>query len=477
LTREALHIAAEAFFVSEWIIRLVMLVYVPQRRTPAAARSWLLLIFVEPWVGLLLYSIFGRAALSQRRSELQDRFAHLVATSEKEVFGPYAAHAPLPCCSEQTATLARHLSGLPILEGNQVELLPDYEGSVERLVQDIRAARHHVHLLYYIFADDRVGGEVIAALRDAVKRGVQCRVLLDSLGSKHWRRAVVARLREAGVETREMLPVHLFRLRGTRFDLRNHRKIAVIDGRVGYVGSQNLVEATFKPGIVYKELVARVKGPVVLQLQGVFLADHFFESGTRLEEDAALFPAQERAGGALAQVLASGPGYTQAANQRLIVALVHGACRRVVLSTPYFIPDEALLQALQTAVLRGVEVHLIVSHKADQLLVGLAQRSYYEDLLRAGVQIHQYRTGFLHAKHVSVDSIAVIGSSNLDIRSFQLNAEVSLIVYDEGVTAALREEEERNMADADVLTLEEWQKRPFLTRTAQNLARLVDSLL
>jgi cardiolipin synthase len=307
---------------------------------------------------------------------------------------------------------------------------------------------------------------------------VRCQVLLDGLASRRSARTLSPRLQAAGVEVRLLLPIGFLRRTRTRLDLRNHRKLAVVDGRIGYVGSQNLVNPDFKKGITYEELVARVTGPVVWQLQAVFLADRFVETGTPEPDLAHLFPEQVAAGPSPAQALPSAPGYEYENTQRLIVALIHGARERVVITTPYFIPDEPLLEAMQTAVLRGVEIHLVVSHLADQVLVCLAQRSYYEELLKAGVHLHLYRRYFLHAKHLSIDdSIALIGSSNMDIRSFALNAEISLLIYDPQVVARLRQIQQRYFAEADLLTLEQWQRRPRLAKITQNIARLVDALL
>ena len=216
-----------------------------------------------------------------------------------------------------------------------------------------------------------------------------------------------------------------------------------MDGRVGYVGSQNIVNADFKRGVVYEELAARVTGPVVHELQAVLLADRYFETETEApaEEN---FTALDHTGDVEAQTLPSGPGYPFENNLRLVVALLYAARKRVVMTTPYFIPDDTLLQAMTTAAQRGVEVHLIVSAVADQLLVGLAQRSYYEELLAAGVRIHVYKTHFLHAKHLSIDDeAAVIGSTNMDMRSFALQCEVSLLVYDEATVKALHAVQQR----------------------------------
>ena len=465
------------YLISEWFIRLAMLVYVPQKRSPAAARAWLLLIFIFPWGGLALYATVGRPRLSAKRRELQHRASELIRTVAKQKPDPDVADPGACPDYEQAIRLASNLGDFTLLRGNEVQLLPDYQDSIDRLLADIAQARHHVHLLYYIFGDDATGRRVAEALEQAVSRGVQCRVLLDSLGSRRAIHTLAPGLRSAGVEVVELLPVRWFRKNPTRPNLRNHRKIAVIDGRIGYVGSQNIVDAGFHKGFVNEELVARVTGPVVVQLQAVYLTDYSMETGM-LSVDMALFPPSACSGTTIAQVLPSGPGYPQENTQCMIISLLHAAKKRVILTTPYFVPDESLLEAIRTAVLRGVEVHLVVSRKADHLIVGLAQRSYYEELLGIGVAIHQYLPGLLHAKHVSIDdTLALIGSSNLDIRSFALNAEVSMIVYDPQVVAALGVVQERNIAMAQRLTADEWSKRPIWSNVLQNTARLVDSVL
>jgi cardiolipin synthase len=237
------------------------------------------------------------------------------------------------------------------------------------------------------------------------------------------------------------------------------------------------VAAGFTEGITYEELMLRVTGPAVWGLQYVFAADWFLESGEVLDCDG-VFPDPGIAGTVPIQALPSGPDFPTQNNHRLIVALIHGASQRVVITTPYFIPDEPLLQALQTAVLRGVDVHLVLSFAAHQVLVSLAQQSYYEELLEAGVKLHLYRQNFLHAKHLSIDDdIALIGSSNMDIRSFVLNAELVLVIYDSGVTARLHAEQERYFSNCSLLTLEQWRRNSFARKLAQHLARLFSPLL
>jgi cardiolipin synthase len=466
------------FFVVEWTIRLGMLVVVPFRRTPAAAKGWLLLIFFEPTVGLLLYLLIGRAKLPRWQRQ---QLARLPQAMEKVVARitshPHIFHPELGAGLAQAVTLAENLGQSPILGGNAVEMLADYEGFFARLVADIDRATHHVHVLFYIFADDGATAPVIEALGRAAARGVRCRVLADAIGSRAGLRTLRPKLTALGVEVHAALPVSLWPWRKARLDLRNHRKIAVIDGRVGYTGSQNLVCAEFKPGVSFEDLMVRVTGPVVLELQYTFAADWFLETDEVLDGESE-FPGPEIKGEVPAQALPSGPAFSTQNNQRLFVALVHGARKQVVLTTPYFIPDEPLLQAMQTAVLRGVDVHLVVSAEGDNWLVSLAQESYYEELLEAGVKIHIYETEFLHAKHLSIDdSVAVIGTSNLDIRSFMLNAEVMLIIYDRAVADELAAEQERYFKSSRLLTLAAWQERSFGKKFAQNLARLLSPLM
>jgi cardiolipin synthase len=466
------------YVLSEWLIRLVMLVVVPFRRTPAAAKGWLLLVFFLPWLGLLLYLLIGRPRFPRWRQEQFNRLPQVLAKILERLRQYPTVFSPdLPPSLAPAGVLAHKLGYMPILGGNASELLTDYDGIIDRLVADIHAAQKHLHLLYYIFADDPTGRRVADALAQATQRGVVCRVLIDAIGSRKWSRSLTARLTSAGIAVREILPVGLLRGRLNRFDLRNHRKIAVIDGQVGYTGSQNLVDKEFKKGISYDELMVRVTGPVVLDLQLVFVADWFLET-EELLDGADVFPEAESRGSVAAQGLASGPDFPTSNVQRLVVALIHGARERVVLTTPYFIPDEPLLQALEIAALRGVEVHLIVSQIGDQFLVSRAQRSYYEELAETGVQIHLYRERFLHAKHLSVDGdLALIGSSNLDIRSFVLNSEFSLLFYDREVTARLRAEEERYFANSELLLLDKWRQRSFREKFIENLIRLLSPLL
>jgi cardiolipin synthase len=467
------------YVLSEWAVRLVMLVYVPQRRSADAARAWLVLIFLVPWVGLVLYALIGRIRYPRERLEDEAR-ADLSIRSVQAELGSQTGFRPpeLPHQAARTAALVERLGGFTPLGGNQVELLPDYQPGLDRLVQDIEAAKHHVHLLFYIFAADATARKVGAAVERAARRGVSCRLLLDAVGSSAGLRHLAPELRQAGVEVIALLPVNYFRRNAARADLRNHRKLAVIDGNIGYVGSQNIADPGFIPAYPNEELLVRLRGPVVMQLQSVFLADRYQETEERLEIPAEFLPSGASVGESPAQVLPSEPGDAHENQQTMLVDLLHEARERVVMTTPYFVPDEPFLEAMETAALRGAEVRLVVPQHSNKLVTNWAQESHYARLLAAGIHIHLYAPHFLHAKHVTVDRwVAVVGSVNMDIRSFALDSEVSLLVYDSKVVKAFEAVQSRYFAHSQEVSKEVWSKRPRLRRVAQNTARLADSLL
>ncbi len=467
------------YIASEWFIRVAMLFYVPQRRPPASARAWLLLIFFLPWFGLALYGLIGRVFLPQRRLEMQRKVVEALGTLGTR---PHDEHPPRPTLPVEYAsalTLAERLSEFSVVGGNHFDLLPEYDAAIEELLTSINGATHSAHLLYYIFAQDQVGDRVAEALERAAQRGVSVRVLMDALGSASGLRGLAKEMRAAGIEVTAVLPLRLWGPNKVRLDLRNHRKIAVIDGRVAFFGSQNIVSAHANRGLVNEEMMVRATGPVVRQLHALLLADRYLELGDMPLESRAppAEPGRDRSTG-FAQVLPSGPGYNAGTTEELMIAMMSAARTRVALTTPYFIPSESFLLALKVAAKRGVSVHLIVARESNKPLVQLAQQSYYQGLLEAGVHIHRYYRNFLHAKHMSVDDdIALIGSSNFDMRSFALNAEVSVLIYEREVTAKLRRIQAHYLEESEHLTAATWAKRSIWGRTLENLARLTDSLL
>jgi cardiolipin synthase len=463
------------------VIRLTALVIIPRRQQPTSAMSWLVLIMFLPWLGLIIYLFVGENRLPKRRLKHHARILKELETFNQELTtSSQIVHPDLSMEMEPVVKLAESLGQMPILGGNDAKVIAGYVEIIDRLIEDIDRAQHHVHLEYYIFADDEQGRRVYDALVRAVERGVKCRVLIDDFGAKAFLKKLDVEMTKHGIDVYRMLPAKLLRFYAHRLDLRNHRKIAVIDGQIGYTGSQNIVNADYNygvDGLTYEELMVRLTGPIVLELQAVFAGDWYFETEELLSREA-LFPAPIiEPGTIMAQTLPSGPTYDMENFQRLVINMLYAAKNHIIITTPYFIPDQYFLHAVQTASLRGVEIEIIVSRR-DQVLVGLGQSAFYKELLEAGIKLHKYSKALLHAKHMTVDNeLAMIGSSNMDVRSLSLNFEVNVLFYGPEIVEMLKKEQRRYIEDSVPITLEEWEQRPKLQRIAQDLAKLASPLL
>jgi cardiolipin synthase A/B len=468
------------YVLSEWVVRVAALFYVPQRRAPNAARAWLLLIFFLPWPGLILYLLIGRAYLPRRRFQVQREISELVRRLAPRA-APFDDEGAAVVSPEllPALRLADRLSEFPIVGGNHFELLPEYDGAIARIVAEVDGAQKFVHMLFYIFEDDDTGREVAAALERAAHRGVAVRVLMDAIGSRAGLKGLGPGLRAAGAEVIAVMPLRLWGPNAARFDLRNHRKIVIVDGRCAFFGSQNIVSKRANRGLVNEEMLVRATGPIVRHLHAVLLGDRYLETGDLPPESADLAPqAPTATRTGLAEVVPSGPGYNEGTAEGVMVALMYGARTSVVMTSPYVIPSDAFLAAMCSAARRGVRVDLIVDSESNKPLVQKAQESYYDQMMHAGVSIYRHSDSFLHAKHLSIDDeVALIGSSNFDIRSFALNAEVSVLIYDRSVVAALHAIQQGYLRHAQLVTREERASLGWRQRGLENLARMTDSLL
>ena len=468
------------YVVSEWAVRIGALFYVPQRRPPNAARAWLLLIVFLPLAGVLLYLLIGRAYMPRRRLKVQQEIYELIRriVPRPAQFDAGVAHA-VPPELLPALRLADQLSEFPVTGANHFELLPEYGAAIDRIVADVEGAQRYVHMLFYIFEDDAVGHRMAQALLRAARRGVAVRVLMDAIGSRAGLKGLGPALRKAGIEVIAVMPLRVWGPNAARLDLRNHRKIVVVDDACAFFGSQNIVSPQANKGMINEEMLVRATGTIVQHLHAVLLGDRFLETGDLPPESDNIDPPQPvTALTGLAQVVPSGPGYNEGTAEAVMIALMYGARSRVVLTSPYVIPSDSFLMAMCSTARRGVAVDLIVDQESNKPLVQLAQQSYYDTMLKAGVNIHRHTGSFLHAKHMSVDNdVALIGSSNLDIRSFALNAEVSVLIYDRTVVAALRVVQDSYLAHTNRVTVEERRALPVMRRALENLARLTDSLL
>ncbi len=468
-----------AFEFTEWIIRIVMIIVLMRRKQTGTIIPWLVVILFLPLPGMLLYLFIGNHRLPRRRIDRNEK----LLTKAQQLINRFENH-PAMIPPERAARhggvarLAEAVSHLGVRSGNCVELYSQGREAIEKLINDIDSATHHVHLMFYIYLDDATGWKVAEALVRAANRGVRCRVIVDAVGSSKLHKTIGNHLIEHGVEFHYALPVRLLRRKLERIDLRNHRKIVVIDGRVGYTGSQNIADEDYgRHDLVWYDMLARLEGPAVLDLQWVFLTDWFFETRELLDAPE-LFPDPEQPGDIAVQVVPSGPSFNSYIYQRMVVTALYTAQTKVTITTPYFVPDEPFLQAMESAAMRGVEVNLIVPRRGDHFWVDMAGKAYYEWILEHNIHIHEFHKGILHTKAMIIDdSYAFFGSSNFDIRSFALNYEINLVFYSQRMTGRLEEICQWYRKHARTLTLDHVESRSLPKRIIQRIAKLLSPLL
>lgn len=481
-------IAVVLVFVLDWTIRIGALFYVPKNRKPSSATAWLMLILLLPFLGLLIYILLGSPKLNKRRRKIQRNMdsviEDIIYSKETSKHFESFIHNSTDANLEPYIKLNKNLGGFPVFDGNKIKLLSEYDGAISEIAKKIKLAKYFVHIEYFIITMDDSTEILFTEMEKAIGRGVKVRVMFDAIGSRGYPnlKQMKKRLTDMGVEWHQMLPLRKPGQKFNRPDLRNHRKIVVIDGIYGFTGSQNLITRNYhrKDELYYDELVVLVEGPIVLQLLAVFASDWFAESNEQLlnKSNLGLISEVKKVGNTIAQILPSGPGFDNDNNLKLFTSLIHGAKSRIIVVNPYFVPEDSLITAITSAAQRDVEVIMINSKIMDQALVGHAQRSYFEELLKAGVKIYQYDLPILlHSKFMMIDDkVAVIGSSNLDMRSFQLDLEVTLVVYDSKVINSLGKVTDKYLTRSHELKLSKWQKRSLKNRLFENIARLTSAV-
>lgn len=462
------------------VVRIWLLVYIPKNRKPTAATAWLLLIYIIPLIGTMLFFILGSTKLSKRRrdnqTQITNMFKHYSANLKKagliaRIKEPY----------NYKAKLAESLTDLAPTTGNKVTVISGYDNLIHQMTTNIHKAKEYVYVEFFAIALDESTEAFFQAMEDAVARGVKVYVLYDYLGSKKYPRykEMKKRLTAIGAKWHPMLPLTLRYSKYNRPDLRNHRKIVVIDNTDAYIGSLNLIDKTYhrKDDISYIELVAHFQGPTVNEAAAVFASDWYCESGEILK-DFMTNSISSPKGAQIAQVIPSGPGYPYENNLKFFVSLIQSAEKSVTITNPYLVPDESLLNALLSASLRGVKVSILNSEAMDQWMVGHAQRSYYEELVNAGVTISLYKKPQLvHEKFMAIDDeVAIIGSSNLDVRSFVLNHECTIAVYDVATAKALVKHHNELLRSSTQVNLATWRKRSGWQSFLDSIARLTSAL-
>jgi cardiolipin synthase len=457
--------------VGVWLLYLLVLAgwIVLQKREPIATLSWLLSLALLPVIGLVIYHFFGPQRIRRQQLRRSRSRASLGASLPKA-----------PAASEDCTTVAQlgqASTNMAVSSATQVELLVDGGATYDALLATIAGARHHVHIQYYIFEPDQTGRMFRDALVASANAGVRVRLLLDAMGSMHLSQRFLAPMLAAGVEIAWFHRVRLRWLWRPRINLRNHRKLVVVDGKVAYTGGVNITDAENERvrKDAFRDLHLCLQGEVVRWLQLVFLEDWHYATGTSLRDEG-LWPTLE-SGAILAQVLPAGPDSPWEPIHRAQVEAIHQADQRVWLVTPYFVPGEAAKMALTSAALRGLDVRVMVPARGDSIIVGAAGRSYYDELVAAGVRVFEYLPRMVHSKALLLDDdTCVIGTANFDHRSFRLNFELAVLLHDRALGDALKAVYEQDLTHCREFRADH-PKAPFGRRLGEACARLLSPIL
>jgi cardiolipin synthase len=469
-----LHLVVQALVLGRILLR--------EDREPAVRTAWVVVTLSLPFLGAAIYLMFGeariaRSARRRMRAAIEALPRRAPGSDPSADWHPPAAYAP-------AVARAASVNGLPATVGNRLELMASSQAAIDRIIADIDAARRDVHLCFYIWLADETGARVADSVVRAARRGVTCRCLADGLGARH----IIAsphwdRMRGAGVRLAVSFPFRFSSLQAlrSRIDIRNHRKIVVIDGDVAYVGSQNCCDAAFAPKAAFApwvDALARLTGPSVWAMQYLFLCDWITHAGEGEAAHLLGMPAPAADGDAQVAVMGSGPELQPNAVTDLFQAVIATARHRVDITTPYYVPDTALHQSILAAARRGAKVRMLLPERNDSRIVAHASRSFYRSLLSAGVEIWEYRGGFLHAKTLMADgALIVFGSANMDRRSFELNYENGLLVSDAAFARALARRWDDWMGSCRRVTSDEVRQWGRLTRIRNNIYVLFAPLI
>ncbi|HOV71424.1 MAG TPA: cardiolipin synthase [Dysgonamonadaceae bacterium] len=453
----------------------IVIVVISENRNPIKTVAWIMAVIFLPVVGIIWYMIFGQDVTKQHviskriYSRLKRRPLSEVDTQEE--FAIPQEHISL-------ITLLKNLDHTPLLGGNEVKLFTDGQDKFDSLFADIANAKNHIHVEYYALMDDEIGKKFQEALIKKAREGLEIRIIYDSFGSRKAKKEYYEEYRKAGIETEPFLKL-AFPVLTSRINYRNHRKIVVIDGRIGYVGGMNVADRYihgFEWGC-WRDTHARIEGKGVQGLQSAFLLDWYFVSQT-LITSRKYFPPLKTYGTIPMQIVNSGPLKDESGIPFGILQAIYNAKKSIFIQTPYFLPPDVMIKALHSAAIRGVDVRIMLSKRSDMPLVQLASRSYVKDMLEIGVKMYFYKKGFLHSKLMAFDdSLTLVGSANFDTRSLEQNFEIDAFIYDKNIGKEARSIFIADQHDCEQIFLKRWMKRPRRERFMESVVRLFVPLL
>jgi cardiolipin synthase A/B len=468
------------------VLVLICLRIIFETHSSTKTLAYLLFCIFIPVVGIIFYLTFGvnywRIKLYSKKAvqdqKLLDQLKKNIPYYESMIVKPAQVNALEH--SELASMLIRDIRS-PLTRYNKVKLLINGEEKFPELLRSIKEAKHHIHMEYYIYEQDDIGKEIIEQLIIKAREGVEVRLIYDDFGSPTIKRKTEKRMREAGVEIYPFHKVHFYLL-ANRINYRNHRKIVVIDGKTGFTGGINVCDKYINNGkceLFWRDTHLRIDGPGVYYLQYLFISDWNFCSERELKPKHLHFDEHvKQEDDKYVQIVGSGPDSKQPSVLFSILQAIYLAKEEILITTPYFIPGDNIMDALRIAASSGLSVKLLVPGVSDSRIVNAASKANYYDLLKAGVEIYLYEKGFVHSKTIVTDSkLSIVGSANMDYRSFELNFEVNAIVYDDAFAKKLRNVFFDDLKHAKKINEKIWNKRAFYYKLAERIARLFSPAL
>ena len=458
------------------VILGTIFVIISENRNPVKTIAWCMVLAFMPVVGLVLYILFGMDNRHRKLVKDED-LGRLKGITEIIQSGEIVSDLPLQ--HKSLAEMLYRMNRSYPLGGNEVEIMTDFRTMSDRLVSDIEGARHHINMLFFKFEDDAAGRRIADALIRKSEEGVQVRLIYDDAGNLMVPRRFYRRLRQHGIQVRGFMRIFLPIL-SRDYNSRNHRKVVVIDGRVGYMGGMNIAQR-YAEGLkwgIWRDTHMRITGPAVSELQTSFLTDWKFTKGDEPDLDS-MYPYNPPCGNTLMQIVTGGPMDKWNVMMQAYMTAIASARSYVYLQSPYFIPPEPIMNTLQNAALSGVDVRVMIPYRGDKgVLPPWASRSYFKEALNAGIRIYLYKKGYMHAKTMTIDdSLVTIGSTNIDFRGFEQDFEINAFMYDERLAVQQREIFLEDLKDAELIDPLEWDKRPFIDKAKESVARVFSPVL
>lgn len=453
----------------------VVLVVLSENRNPVKSLAWITVLLLLPAVGLILYFLFGRSIKNKRFISRRNR-RRLKKHEQAKAFD--AAASGLSVENAQQVRLGQSLMGAPYYGDNDARIFDNGKEKFDMLFQDLRRAKRFIYLQYYIFEDDKIGNALADILIAKARSGVKVKVIYDHVGNLKVKRRFYKRMREAGVEIYPFFKISLLHL-GARINWRNHRKLCLIDGRIGYIGGMNVADRYIDGGKfdVWRDIHLRVTGPILRSFNHSFCYDWNF-MGRPIPDDFASVDVKPSGAGIGMQLITSGPTGQWGNISLVFLKAIGNAKRSIYLQTPYFLPTEGLLRALQAAALSKIDVRVMMPRRADSSVLRSASFSYIKECLRAGIKVYLYEPGMLHGKVIIVDDdFVTVGSTNFDFRSFEHNFEANLFIYSKEFNAAMTDIFMRDLGDSTRVLPYDWDHRPRLDKMKQSVMRLLSPIL